>query len=371
MVAQHRDDRSRATGIERMPYEPRTWDEVIARYPDAEVFHSTAWLAFLTATQRAEPVVAIVRQGDRPVGHFVGAIVRRYGIRILGSPLPGWGTQVMGFLLEPDADRRGAAEALIDFAFGVLGCMHLELADRGLTADDMSGSGYRVETGRTFVVDLQPSEDRLLSNLDADARRKIRRALGQGLRSEVAVDEGFADEFYGYQRAIFARQGLVPTYDVERVRQLIRHVLPSGQLLLMRILDPHGNTIAAGIVLGGRRTAVMWGIGYDRTNAEFHPIELLWWDVLRYWREHGSLRFDLGGGGEYKKKYGGPERPTFHFSRSRYAGLRYGRDGIRRLVAAKSMIAGRRDRLVASGTQHGTADPADAGRGTPGGPDGE
>ena len=67
MAAHHGEDWRGVTAIERMPYDPGTWDDVIARYPDAEVFHSTAWLAFLTATQGAEPVVAVVRQGEVPV----------------------------------------------------------------------------------------------------------------------------------------------------------------------------------------------------------------------------------------------------------------------------------------------------------------
>jgi CelD/BcsL family acetyltransferase involved in cellulose biosynthesis len=138
----------------------------------------------------------------------------------------------------------------------------------------------------------------------------------------------------------------------------------------MRILDPHGETIAAGIVLGGRRTAIAWGMGYDRTNEEFHPIELLWWETMRYWRARGSIRFDLGGGGEYKVKYGGPERPSVHFSRSRYAGLRYGRAAVRRLVGAKLIVAGLRGRSISSGTDDGMADPAHDSRPSRGGPDG-
>jgi CelD/BcsL family acetyltransferase involved in cellulose biosynthesis len=339
-----------------MPYTPASWDAIVERYEDAEVYHSSAWLAFLTVSQGAEPVVAVVRERERPVGYFVGAIVRRYGIRILGSPLPGWGTQCMGFLLEPGADRRAAAEALIGFAFRDLGCLHVELADRSLTAEQMTGSRYRVETGRTFVVDLRPTEEAILQGMHKNAKRQIARAIRLGLRSEIASDEAFADEFHGYLRAAFARQGLVPTYDVDRVRTLIRHVLPSGQLLLLRILDPDGATIATAIALAGRRTAVLWGIGYDRENERFHPIELLWWETMRHCRARGSARFDLGGGGDYKSKYGGPETLALHFSCSRYGGLRYGRDAVRRLVDARMIIAGRRRKSAPSGADDDSHD---------------
>jgi hypothetical protein len=326
--------------IQRLPYDPVSWDAVIERYPDAEVFHSSAWLAFLGASQGAEPVIGVLREGDRPVGYFVGAIVRRFGARILGSPLPGWGTPSMGFLVNDGVDRRAAADALTTFAFSDLGCLHVELVDRWLTAEEMVGSAYQVEIGRTYVVDLQPSEDAILHQMQRTTRQEIGKATRQGLRAEIATDEGFADEFYAYLSAVFARQGLAPTYGVERVRALIRTLLPSGQLLLLRVRSQDGATIATGVVLGGRRTAVAWGMAFDRENTAFHPIELLWWETMRHWRARGAIRYDLGGGGDYKAKYGGKETPTVRFYRSRYAGLGYGRSAIRRLATARQIVAG-------------------------------
>jgi hypothetical protein len=51
----------------------------------------------------------------------------------------------MGFLLEDGVDRRAAAEALVWFAFNDLGCLHVELNDRRLAPEQMTGSQYAVE----------------------------------------------------------------------------------------------------------------------------------------------------------------------------------------------------------------------------------
>lgn len=327
--------------LHRIPYDRAAWESTVATHPEAEVFHGAAWLDHLQATQGVEPVIAEVRDADRLVGYFVGGIVRRYGIRILGSPLRGWGTECMGFLLEEGADRLAAAEALLPFAFGELGCLHVELSDRHLRADQMEGSGYVTEVGRNFVLDLEPSEDEILGRVRRTTRQEIRKAIRAGLRAEVATDLGFADEFYGYLTAVFARQGLVPTYPIQRVRNLIQTVQPTGQLLLLRIRTPAGATVATGLVLGRNRMAVAWGMAYDRANAEFHPIELLWWETIRYWRERGVVRYDMGGGGDYKAKYGGAEVPTYQFHRSRYRVFRLGRSAIRRMVRTRQVVAGR------------------------------
>jgi len=67
-------------------------EAILDGHADATVFHSSAGLQFVAASQRAEPVMAVVKLDGRPCGYFVGAVVRRFGVRILGSPLPGWVT---------------------------------------------------------------------------------------------------------------------------------------------------------------------------------------------------------------------------------------------------------------------------------------
>ncbi len=327
--------------LERVPYDPTRWEATIAGHPDLEVYHGAGWLDYLVASQGAEPVIAIVRADGEPVGHFVGAIVRRYGIRILGSPLPGWTTQTMGFLLDGGVDRRAAAEALLPFAFRDLGCLHVELADRHLTADQMAGSGYVVEVERSFVIDLARPEEDVFAGMHAKTRQYVRKAEREGLRAEAADDVEFAEDFHAHLVDVFARQGLAPTYGVERVRQLITALQPTGQLLLIRVIAADGACVGTGIVVGRNRIAVNWGAAAPRAALPLHPNEVFWWAAIREWRARGAVTYDMGGDGEYKAKYGGVERPALFFHRSRFAVLDLARSGVRRLVRARQRWAAR------------------------------
>ena len=349
--------------LERAALDASEWEAILDGHADAMVFHSSAWLQFVAASQRAEPVIAVVKLDGRTCGYFVGAVVRRFGVRILGSPLPGWVTPYMGFLLEAGVDRRAAAEALVRFAFNDLGCLHVELNDPRLVPEQMTGSQYAVEPWVTYLVDLRPPEEEILARMSSHRRQYIRRAIRRGMSAEVVTDIDFADEYFRQVGDVFTRQRLRPAYDVELVRHLIRCVQPSGQLLMLRVRDGDGSSIATMLSVGRGQTAIAWGTALLRAHSGEHPMELLWWESMRAWRARGATSFDMNGrvdygGGDYKAKYGGAAVGAGRFYRSRYAVLRAGRETVRRGVRARQAILGHfdRSRLQAAPTDADDAD---------------
>lgn len=314
----------------------------VSSFIDRTVFQTRAWLAFIAATQQAEPVIATVLDGDLPIGRFTGAILRKNGMRILGSPFPGWTTSYMGFNLPSGVRRAEALVALKRFAFKVLGCMHLEVLDRLVTPDDLDAAGYRYDarplTG--FEIDLTQDEDALLKGMDAGRRRYIRRAESSGLRIEVADDAAFANEYYAQLDDVFARQRLVPTYSLDRVRSLITHVHPSGDLLLLRARNAQGVCIATGIFPALNDTMVFWGGASWKRWHHLHPNEPLQWFAMRYWKARGITRYDMGGTGEYKRAYGGREIRVPWGRASRYAAIEHLRNGARTLVSLTQRLRG-------------------------------
>lgn len=311
-------------------------------FADRVVFQTREWVEFLARTQRAEPVVAAVIDGREHVGYFTGLVIRRFGIRILGSPFPGWTTESMGFNLVDDAIRREAATALIPFAFRALGCAHLELKDRGLETDDLDG--FASEPTLTFEVDLSDDEEAIFARMSSACRRAVRRGVKVGLTVEQASGSAFADEYYEQLVEVFARQSLVPPYGVERVRALIECLEPSGRLLLLRGRSPDGLPVATGIFAGFNRTAYFWGGASLREHQILRPNEAIFWYAMRYWRERGVAALDLGGGGEYKRRYGPRELRLPFFRRSRFPGLPALRGLARAAVAQRNALRGRRRR---------------------------
>ena len=59
--------------------------QALDRFDDRVVFQTREWLNFIAESQRATPVVAEIRDDDTVAGYFSGLVVRKFGVRILGS----------------------------------------------------------------------------------------------------------------------------------------------------------------------------------------------------------------------------------------------------------------------------------------------
>jgi Acetyltransferase (GNAT) domain len=294
------------------------WWEQLARFPDRLVYHTAEWIRFVEESQHATPVFADIFDGSCRVGCFCGLIISRLGIKILGSPFPGWTTMYMGFNLEPDVPRWMALDALKRFAFHDVGCLHFEVTDRPSMREDGEQSGLATHFFHSYETDLKKTEKQLFAELKPACRTCIRKAEKSGVViEEAAGDDLFADEYYEQLKDVFAKQNLVPTYSRNVVRLLIRHLYPTGHLLLLRARDPEGKCIATGLYPGMNSLAVFWGNASFRSGQHLRPNQAMNWYAMRYWRAHGADFFDWGGEGSYKEKYGCRKVVVHRFCKSR------------------------------------------------------
>ena len=292
--------------------------ERLDQLQDRTVFQTREWLQFLAETQHATPIVAELTDRGTTAGYFSGLVFRRFGLRILGSSFPGWTTPYIGFNLLPGFSRSAALAAVEEAAFGELKCIHLEISDPYLSEEDGLRLGFRCDYYASYRTDLRRSEDEIFNSMESACRRCIRKAEKSGVVIEEACDLAFADEYYQQLKDVFARQGLVPTYDVERVRAVIRNLQPVGRLLLLRARDPQGRCIATGIFPGFNKIAEFWGNASVRTAQILRPNEAIHWYAMRCWRNRGAEMYDWGGEGKYKEKYGCTPHRVPWFSKSRY-----------------------------------------------------
>jgi len=328
------------------------WGEVLAGFPDREIFQTPEWIRFVAESQGATPVVLAVKDHSATVGYFTGLIVAKVGLKILGSPFTGWTTPRMGIRLLPDVSRRAAVEAVVRYAFEELKCIHLELNDLNISRDDIAGLGFRYKTSQSFLADLSADENAIYARMSSSAcRYRIRKAAKMGLVIEEASDEGFVDDYYAQLCDVFAKQSLVPTYDKERIRLLIHHLLPTGNLLLLRAREPEGRCIATSIFVGLHQFAYFWGNASWRQDQHFCPNEALQWHGMKYWKQRGVRYYEFGGG-NYKRKYGGEVVESDLLWKSKYSWISWARRTAQLGYRARQRVAG----LWKKGKSHSASD---------------
>jgi hypothetical protein len=309
-------------------------------FADRTVFQTREWLQFIAESQRAAPVLAELRDGGEVLGYFSGLTFSKFGMRVLGSSFRGWTTPYIGFNLNPGVSRRSALAALETFAWNDLKCVHFEVSDPHFNVEDGGAGGFTTEYYPSYRSDLTRSEEELFNGMESACRRCIRKAEKSGLKIEEAHDLAFADEYYNQLEDVFAKQSLVPTYSVERVRSLVRNVEPTGNLLLLRARDPEGKCIATGIYPGYNQIAEFWGNASFRSHQSLRPNEACHWYAMRYWKKRGAAIFDWGGEGTYKEKYGCTPYRVAWFTKSRYQIVGALRNEARNMFARKQKFLG-------------------------------
>lgn len=315
----------------------KTLDE----FGDRTVFQTREWLNFIAETQKATPVIAELRAGSDIAGYFTGLTVERLGVRILGSSFPGWTTPYIGFNMAEGARRRDALEAVERLAFGPLKCLHMEVSDRHFAMEDGESLGFLHKFYDSYETDLTRTEDEIFGAMNSACRRCIRKAEKSGVQVQETSELKFADEYYEQLLDVFDKQKLVPGYGVERVRALIKHLAPTGHLLLIRALDPEGKCMGTGIYPAFQNVAEFWGNASFRSMQILRPNETLHWYAMRYWKARGVKVFDWGGGGTYKVKYGPKQIAVPWFYKSRYKILGVMRDQAKNAVLMKQKLLGR------------------------------
>ena len=188
------------------------------------------------------------------------------------------------------------------------------------------GLGGQRASWYTLEIDLTQDEDTLLKGLSSSCRRALKKAEREGVRVEEAHGVEFADEYYEQLLDVFAKQGGRPPYDLERVRSLVRCLEPAGNVLMLRAVGPEGERMATAIFPFGEGFAYFWGGASWRRHQANRPNEPIFWHAMRHFKEREIPLLDMGGGGDFKRKFGTQERAVPIMRRSRIPGLMRARD---------------------------------------------
>jgi hypothetical protein len=89
-----------------------------------------------------------------------------------------------------------------------------------------------------------------------------------------------------------------------------------------------------------------WGGASWRHHQLLRPNEAIQWYAMKIGKQKGLRTYDMGGGGEYKRKYGGSEIEVPWFRKSKYPWIRYLREMAQDSHKVRQQCIGRINRFL-------------------------
>lgn len=300
------------------------WNRAVERSPGATVLHRHEALSIMAEHSGTRAVPLMGFDGDELVGLFPAFALSKGPVTAVFSPPPHLWVQKLGpaFVdadgLEPhEAERR--RHAFLDAAFEWLQAELRPRYVRVLTSDrsddprPFAWNGFDVTPEYTYVTDLRPGADELLSRFSSDARRNVREA--EGTDYEVVLGDG--GDVIDIMEQVIRRyeEQDVPFAVPPEFPRALHDRLPEGSIrpYVIRV----GGEFRGGLIAydDGETVGRWYGGVKPGDDVDLSVNDLLDWHVMRDAIERGRSFYDLIGAGDprlnrYKAKFA-PELRTF------------------------------------------------------------
>lgn len=283
--------------------------KVFNDFPHKSVNTTKEWIEFIAEDSSAIPYTVRITHGETLEGFFSSLIVKKFGLKIVGSPFPGWSTVYMGLDVYDHEQKAEILKELIPFVMKNTKCVYLQICDRDFKAEELEPIrkeyGGTIEFGDTLELGIEGDDALQYKKMKSDCRNFIKQFERRGaVIEEAEPTEAFAEEYYEQLKDVFAKQDLVPTYTVDKVKCLLKHLSKTGNIYCLRVKDPEGTPIATSIFPGFNHKMFFWGGASLRPFQQYRPNEYMIYKAMHYWRERGCVEFDMVGNRAYKKKFG-------------------------------------------------------------------
>lgn len=295
--------------FEKIDYDKIDLGEYMS-YSRKPVFTTIPWMNFVIEDSKTEPAIFRVTDKDGFVGYVPMMFVKKFGIKIAGSPFRGWSTCWMGIEVE-DVDKKiPIIKEIIPVLFKKYGVMYCEITDRDIPKKDIVSANIKHYPFETLELEIDKTDAELFKIFKTDARNFIRQFERRGAVLTVAEpDDEFAEEYYSELIDVFAKQNMKPTYSCDKVKRILRNNRenPDG-ILCLRVRTPEGKPVATSIYFSDKSKFYFWGGASFREHQHYRPNEYMLWYAIKHFRDKGIKTFDMVGDRQYKRKFGSEQK---------------------------------------------------------------
>jgi CelD/BcsL family acetyltransferase involved in cellulose biosynthesis len=264
------------------------WDDLVARHPDASVFHRRGWLEALQSTYGYEPLILTGSPPGEPLRDgmaFCRVSSWMTGTRLVSLPFADH--------CQPLLDEGGDLQPYTSWLGAQCDQQKWNYVEfRPLRKTSAGGFGGEPCASFWFhQIDLTAGLDQLFSQLHKNSfRRNICRAEREGLAYEAGRSPKLLDEFYRLMIKTRRRHHLLP-----QPRSWFCNLIACmGDKVQIRVARKQGKPVAAMLSLEHGSSVVF---KYGCSDVRFHrlgAVPLLFWKLIEESKTSGATQIDLG-----------------------------------------------------------------------------
>jgi hypothetical protein len=163
-------------------------------------------------------------------------------------------------------------------------------------------SGFRFEEHLNIRVDLSVTEAEFWKGIKQNRKAGINKAKKQGFTFRVTADEEIIEPFYMLLGSTYGRTRL-PYPDISYFRSLSRHLKSELKWFVLE-KDATPGIILAAFVSKGTLYIYYPGIDQSPSFLRLRPVDLFYYEVIKWGMENGVTGLDWMGAGKPGKEYG-------------------------------------------------------------------
>lgn len=289
------------------PRTDRRWLSLLARAPQASVFHDPGWIALVAGHYRYPVAAAVVldARGEAAAGLPLALIASRLtGRRLVALPF----SDACGPLVAPGATA-GARASLARAVAALADDRRAPVEVRGPFAE-LGTESTRFDRHR---VDLRDGLADVERRYSPQVRRNVRKARRLGVEVHRRTDGAALEDFYALHLQTRRRLG-VPTQPKAFILGLAGLLARGSGFVSVACLE--GRAVAAAVFLHAHGTLTYKYGASDRAHQHARPNNLLFADAIAWACAEGLRGLDLGrsdrdqeGLRAFKRSWGAAEEP--------------------------------------------------------------
>lgn len=279
------------------------WETWVMNHPEATVFHLPGMYESYLRTTNWEPVLLLaLDDAGRMKGVLLaviqeepGFIRRRLTCRsvIFGGAVADDNLIVRALLKEYMKEIRGRA---------------IYTQVRNFTAPGQElkevyrDAGFEYEEHLNIRVDLSLPEAEFWKGIKQNRKAGINKAKKQGFVFRVTTDDSVIDNFHKLLGSTYSKTGL-PYPDISFFRALSVHLHGELKWFILEKDSKPGIILAAFV---SKSTLWIYYPGIDQSHSflQLRPVDLFYWEVMRWGMANGVAVLDWMGAGRPDKEYG-------------------------------------------------------------------